>query len=397
VSRPDRSPLAEHWSLDPEVVYLNHGSYGATPTRVLERQAELRARLEREPVRFLGRELEGLLDDARGQLAAFVGADADDLAFVANATTGVNAVLRSLDLQPGDELVVTSHEYNACRNAAEYAAGRAGATVVAAELPFPVASEDELVEAVVGALGPRTRLLLIDHVTSPTALVLPVERLAREAAARGALVLVDGAHGPGMIEADLRRLAAAGVGFYAANCHKWVCAPKGSGFLWVRPDLQERVRPTVISHGANSPRTDRSRFRLEFDWVGTQDPTAYLCVPAAIELLGSLLPGGWPELRAQNRALALEGRRLVCDALGIGRPCPDELVGSTASMPLPPAAPPADTHKDPLSDELFERFRIEVPVFPFPTPPARLLRLSAQAYNTPQEYVALARALTEVL
>jgi isopenicillin-N epimerase len=397
VSRPDRSPLAEHWSLDPEVVYLNHGSYGATPTRVLERQAELRARLEREPVRFLGRELEGLLDDARGQLAAFVGADADDLAFVANATTGVNAVLRSLDLQPGDELVVTSHEYNACRNAAEYAAGRAGATVVAAELPFPVASEDELVEAVVGALGPRTRLLLIDHVTSPTALVLPVERLAREAAARGALVLVDGAHGPGMIEADLRRLAAAGVGFYAANCHKWVCAPKGSGFLWVRPDLQERVRPTVISHGANSPRTDRSRFRLEFDWVGTQDPTAYLCVPAAIELLGSLLPGGWPELRAQNRALALEGRRLVCDALGIGRPCPDELVGSTASMPLPPAASPADTHKDPLSDELFERFRIEVPVFPFPTPPARLLRLSAQAYNTPQEYAALARALTEVL
>jgi isopenicillin-N epimerase len=390
VPRHARSPLADHWSLDPDVVYLDHGSFGATPTRVLERQAELRARLEREPVRFLGRELEGLLDDARGRLAGFVGADRGDLAFVPNATTGVNAVLRSLDLRPGDELVVTSHEYNACRNAAEFAAARAGATVVTAELPFPIASEDELVERVLAVLGSRTRLLLIDHVTSPTALVLPVERLAHEAAARDASVLVDGAHGPGMVEVDLRRLAAAGVAYYAASCHKWLGAPKGSGFLWVRTDLQPEVRPTVISHGANSPRTDRSRFRLEFDWVGTQDPTAYLSVPAAIELLGSLLPGGWTELLARNHALALEGRRLVCDALGVDRPCPAALVGSMASVPLPPAAASAESQ----ADELYERFGIEVPVIPFPAPPARLLRLSAQAYNTRDEYAYLADALT---
>jgi isopenicillin-N epimerase len=389
VQRPARSPLAVHWSLDPDVVYLNHGSFGAAPTAVLERQAELRARLERQPVRFLARELEGLLDEARGPLAAFVGAEPDDLAFVANATSGVNAVLRSLELRPGDELVLTSHEYGASRNALGYAAERAGAEAVVAELPFPVGSEDELVDAVVGALTPRTRLLLLDHVTSPTALVLPVERLAAAAAERGVVVLVDGAHGPGMVEVDLAALERAGVGMYSANCHKWICAPKGSGFLWVQRDLQPLVRPTSISHGASSPRTDRSRFRLEFDWTGTFDPTPWLAVPAALGLLGSLYPGGWAELRARNRALALAGRRLVCDALGLDPPCPDGLVGAMASVALP------DVEAE-LDERLWADYRIEVPVLAFPEPSARVVRLSAQAYNAPEEYAYLAGALAEL-
>jgi isopenicillin-N epimerase len=386
---PARSLLAPHWSLDPDVVYLNHGSFGAAPVEVLDRQAELRARLERQPVRFLGRELEGLLDEARVPLASFVGADPADLGFVQNATTGVNAVLRSLELRPGDELVTTSHAYGACRNTLDYVAGRAGATLVAAELPFPVAAEDDLVEPVLAALTERTRLLVIDHVTSPTGLVLPVERIAGAAAERGIAVLVDGAHGPGMVDVDLGALARAGVGYYAANCHKWICSPKGSGFLWVRPDLQPEVHPTVISHGLTSPRADRGRFRLEFDWVGTLDPTAWLCVPAALELLGSLLPGGWPELRARNRALALEARAIVCEALGVPSPCPDGLVGSLATVPLEPAAEPADT----LAAELRERFGIEIPVFPFPAAPGRAVRLSAQAYNALPEYAYLADAL----
>ncbi len=361
---PDRSPLATHWALDPDVAYLNHGSFGATPTRVLERQAELRARLEREPVRFLGRELEGLLDEARAPLASFVGADPADLAFVQNATTGVNAVLRSLDLRPGDELVTTSHAYGACRNALAYVAERAGAQLVAAEVPFPLAAEDELVEPILGSLTARTRLLVVDHVTSPSGLVLPVERIARAAAERGIPVLVDGAHGPGMVDVDLGELADAGVGYYAANCHKWICAPKGSGFLWVRPDLQAGVHPTVISHGLASPRTDRSRFRLEFDWVGTLDPTAWLCVPEALELLGSLLPGGWPELRARNRALALEARAIVCEALDVTLPCPDGLIGALATVPLEPASPVTDDSDRPARRRAAHRVRDRDPGLP---------------------------------
>jgi isopenicillin-N epimerase len=390
VQRPARSPLAVHWSLDPDVVYLNHGSFGAAPIGVLERQAELRQELERQPVRFLTVQLEGLLDEARGRLAAFVGAEPDDLGFVVNATSAVNAVLRSLDLAPGDELVLTTHEYGASRNALLYAAERAGAKAVFAELPFPVGSEDELVGAVVAALTPRTRLVLLDHVTSPTALVLPVARIAAAAAERDVLVLVDGAHGPGMVDVDLAALDRAGVAMYSANCHKWICAPKGSGFLWVRRDLQPLVRPTSISHGASSPRTDRSRFHLEFDWTGTFDPTAWLCVTAAIDLLGSLLPGGWPELRARNRVLALEGRRLVCEALGIEPACPDELIGSMATVPLPDG-------EDQLDERLWADYRIEVPVMAFPGPPARVLRLSAQAYNAPAEYAYLAGALDDLI
>jgi len=389
VQRPARSPFAVHWSLDPDVVYLNHGSFGAAPIGVLEHQAELRARLERQPVRFLAVELEALLDEARGRLGAFVGAEPDDLAFVVNATSGVNAVLRSLELRPGDELVLTTHEYGASRNALRYAAERAGAEAVVAQLPFPVGSRDELVDAVVDALTPRTRLLLVDHVTSPTALVLPVERIAAAAAERGVIVLVDGAHGPGMVDVDLAALERAGVGMYSANCHKWICAPKGSGFLWVRRDLQPLVRPTSISHGASSPRTDRSRFRLEFDWTGTFDPTPWLAVPAALDLLGSLLPGGWPELRARNRTLALEGRRLVCEALGIEPPCPGELVGAMASVPLPDG-------EAGLDERLYGDYGIEVPVIGFPAAPARVVRLSAQAYNAPEEYAHLAGALAEL-
>ena len=209
-------------------------------------------------------------------------------------------------------------------------------------------------------------------------------------------MLVDGAHGPGMVDVDLGALAEAGVGYYAANCHKWICAPKGSGFLWVRPDLQAGVHPTVISHGLASPRTDRSRFRLEFDWVGTLDPTAWLCVPEALELLGSLLPGGWPELRARNRALALEARAIVCEALDVTLPCPDGLIGALATVPLEPASAVTEALIDPLAGELLAAFGIEIPVFPFPASPARALRLSAQAYNAREEYAYLAEALVEL-
>jgi isopenicillin-N epimerase len=383
------------WSLDPDVTFLNHGSFGACPVAVLEAQQRLRARLERQPVRFFGRELERLLDDARGALAAFVGAAAEDLAFVPNATTGVNSVLRSLRLRPGDEILVTNHTYNACRTAADYAAGRAGATVAVAHVPFPIHSSDAAVDAILTHVTSRTRLAVVDHVTSPTGLVLPIARLVAELAARGVDALVDGAHAPGMVAIDLERIGAA---YYTANCHKWLCAPKGAGFLHVRRDRQVDIRPLAISHGANSPRTDRSRFLLEFDWTGTHDPTPYLCVPEAIRHVGSLLPGGWPAVMARNRALALEARAILGRTLGNAAPAPDDMIGSLVSMPLPDgpsAVSPLAT--DPLQEALLDRFAIEVPVFPWPAPPARFIRLSCQLYNARVDYERLATALTALL
>lgn len=389
--------LRRHWPLlDPGVVFLNHGSFGACPATVLEAQQRLRDRMEREPVRFLVQDLEGLLDAARAALGAFLGADPDDLAFVPNATAGANTILRSLAFSPGDELLTTDHGYNACRNALAFVADRTGARVVTAKVPFPLDAPEQVVEAVLGCVTARTRLALLDHITSPTGLVFPIARLVGALRDRGIDTLVDGAHGPGMVPLDLRALGAA---YYTGNCHKWLCAPKGAAFLYVRRDLQPSVRPLSISHGANSPRRDRPLFRLEFDWTGTADPTPFLALPDAIRFVGSLLPGGWPAVMAANRALALEGRRILCGARSLPPPCPAEMIGSLAAVAVPDGA--ADTPRstlfgDPLQDRLVERFGIQVPVFPWPAPPRRLLRISAQLYNEPAQYERLASALAEL-
>ena len=294
----DRSP----WRLDPSVAFLNHGSYGACPEPVLAEQRAWRDRMEAEPVQFLARELEGLLDEARLEVARFLGADAAGLAFVPNATSGVNAVLGSLRFSPGDEVLATDHEYNACLNALRRAAARDGASVAIAAVPFPIGDPGDAVEAVLAAVTPRTRFALISHVTSPTALILPIEELVRELAVRGIGVLVDGAHAPGMVPLAIDDLARAGMDWYTGNGHKWLCGPKGSGFLWTREERRATTHPVVTSHGANDRRTDRSRYRMEFDWTGTADPTAYLTLPAAIRFMASLAPGGWPEVMATNRA-----------------------------------------------------------------------------------------------
>jgi isopenicillin-N epimerase len=388
--------VAGLWPLDPAVTFLNHGSFGACPREVLRRQADLRAEMEAEPVRFLSRELDDRLDAARGAVAAFVGADPDDLAFVTNATTGVNAVLRSLAFAAGDELLTTDHTYNACRNTLNFVAGRAGARVVVATVPFPVGSPDEVVDAVLARLTPRTRLAMLDHVTSPTGLVLPLERLIARLSDRGVDVLVDGAHAPGMLPLDLKAL---GATYYSGNCHKWICAPKGSAFLWVRRDRHADVHPVTISHGANAVRPGRSRFRLEFDWTGTSDPTAWLTVPTALDYVGSLLPGGWPAVMKRNRELALEARRLLCAAAGTAPPCPDEMIGSLASVVLPDGRTSEIMWRqpDPLQPRLYEAWHLEVPVMTWPAAPKRLLRISAQLYNRRQHYVRLAEALAKEL
>lgn len=385
--------LSRHWQLDPAIEFLNHGSFGACPGKVLEAQQEIRREIEREPVEFFVRRFAEKLDRARERLAAFLGADPEGLVTVSNATTGVNAVLRSRRFSPGEELLVTDHAYNACRNAVEFVASRSGLRVVVASVPFPIAGPDEALEAILGAATPRTTLALIDHVTSQTGLILPLKAIVEGLADRGIDTLVDGAHAPGMLPLGVEEIGAA---YYAGNCHKWLCAPKGAGFLWVRSDFRDQVRPLTISHGANTHRQGRSRLHNEFDWMGTDDPSAFLSVPTSIEFLESLVPGGWPEIIRRNHELALAGRRILADALDVEPPCPDEMIGSLAALPLPDGSsepPESPLYTDPLQETLFREHRIEVPVVPWPVPPKRLLRISAQLYNREEQYERLGAAL----
>jgi isopenicillin-N epimerase len=385
------------WQLDPEVDFLNHGAFGACPRVVLEEQSRWRARLESEPVRFMIHELEPALDVARGAVARLVGADPEDLAFIANATTGVNTVLASLEWRPGDELLVTDHGYGACTNAARYWTGRAGANVVTARVSVPVTDPEHVVEAVLAAVTPRTRLALIDHVTSATGLVFPVERLVQELRARGVLSLIDGAHGPGMLPLELTKL---GADYYTANLHKWCCTPKGSAILVAPPERRETLRPLVISHGAAQLRRDRSRFRLEFDYAGTTDPSAVLAAPRAIEFLSGLLPGGFPALMAHNRARVLEARARLLEVLGGPPICPDSMIGSLATVLLPDAPQPdaflSSPFAEPLYSELVAR-HFQVLVLHWPERPRRVLRVTAQVYNEAAQYERLAAALRELV
>ena len=380
--------MKHHWTLDPEITFLNHGSFGATPRVVLERQSQFRAQMEREPVRFFVRELEPLLDDAREKLAAFLHADPEGLAFVPNATAGINAVLRSLDLDKLDELVVTTQEYNASRNALEYVAGVAGAKVKLVDIPFPIDSAETVIERVMEQVTERTRLVLVDHVTSQTALIFPIAEIVRRLKERGIDTLVDGAHAAGFLPLDLRAIDAA---YYTGNLHKWVCAPKGAAFLYVQKNRRMSVHPIAISHGANATREDRSRFLLEFDWTGTFDPSPWLSVPAAIDFIGGLVDGGWSEVMRRNRALALEGREII----GLGKAAPDDMLGAMVAFPLPDGAATnaPSLYGDSLQDALLFEDGIEVPIVPWPRPPKRVLRISAHLHNERGDYVKLAEAL----
>lgn len=380
------------WGLQSGTVFLNHGSFGACPKPILDLQARLRRELEAEPVQFLWRRYEERLAPARLALAKFLGADSRDLVFVTNATTGVNAVLRSLKLKRGDELLTTSLDYNACRNVLNVVAHQTGAKLVVAEIPFPLQSVDEITTAILRAVTKRTRLALLDHVTSNTAIIMPLHEIIPALEARGVETLVDGAHAPGMLPLNLRALRPT---YYTANLHKWVCAPKGAAFLYVREDRQAGIQPAVISHGNNRTRPGFTPFQDRFDWAGTFDPTAWLCVPEALRWMGKLVPGGWRELRERNHQLAVQARNLLCERFEIEPPCPEELLGAMATIPLPQRF---QKHKasgkiDREQLALYDRCGIEVPLSRFGTPPQRWLRISAQIYNSPADYKFLADAL----
>ena len=385
------------WDLDPAITFLTHGTYGACPRPVLDLQRELVARLEANPLRFLTREYEDRLDAARAEVAAFLNADPAGLVFVPNATTGVATVLESLRLRPGDELLTNDHEYNATLNALEAVAARARARVVRVPIPLPIRHPEEVVEALLGGVSPRTRAALMSHITSPSGLVFPIETIVRELDRLGVDTLVDAAHAPGQVPVDV---AALGAAYWTGNGHKWLCGPKGAGVLHVREDRRAGIRPLVTSHGRNDPRSDRPPLWREFDWQGTGNPSAFLALPEAIRIVGGLQPGGWPAHMAANHGLVLAARTLLNDRLGLQPIAPESMVGSMAAIALPIAPDEATT--DAFTTALAEEDRIEVPVGPFPVRAARepgaapthaLLRLSAQRYNEPADYERLAGVL----
>jgi isopenicillin-N epimerase len=392
---PKSSPFRKYWGLAPKTVFLNHGSFGACPKAVLDAQVEFRRQMEAEPVQFLWRSYEERLDIARNALAKFIGVEPTDLVFVPNATTAVNAVVRSLELRPGDELLTTSHDYNACRNVLVEAAQRARAKMVVAPVPFPIRKPDEIVEAILSAVTRRTRLAMIDHVTSHTALIFPIERIVRELESRGVDTLIDGAHAPGMVPLDVTQIRTA---YYTGNLHKWVCAPKGAAFLWARADKQEGLQPAVISHGNNQARPGYSRFQDRFDWAGTTDPTARFSVAEAIRWVGKLLPGGWREVRKRNHDLAVRARRLLCGQLGTEPLCPENMLGSMATIRLPQKfqGRPLKGRFEEEQVRLYHEFRIEVPFLRIGTRGGRYFRVSAQLYNSIEEYEYLAEGLKAV-
>jgi isopenicillin-N epimerase len=373
--------IRSEWTLDPDFLTVNHGSFGAVPRIVIEEQREWQRRLEAQPTRFMSRELPGLLREAAARLAAFLGAAPQDVAFLENTTVGCNAVLQSLRLAPGDEILMLSHVYNAVRNAARHVAERAGAHLVTAALPFPEPTAEAVIDSVKRALTPRTRLAIIDHITSSSALLLPLEPIIRLCRSAGVAVLVDGAHGPGQVPLDL---AALDADYYVGNCHKWLMAPKGAAFLWARRDRQEGLHPVTISHGYGGG------FLAEFDWTGTRDPSAFLAVPAAIDFHAKL---GGAALMARNRALADTATRLLSRRLNAPRGAGPDFMAAMGLIRVPFSGPFNRERGRALHLQLLER-GTDAPVHA--NGEAFWLRISAAAYNEIEDYERLAEIVAAV-
>ncbi len=401
--------MREHFLLDPGITFLNHGSFGATPRVVLQAQQRVQLEMERNPVAFLGRGSAALLAAARQCLAAEIGARGEDLVFVPNATTGVNIVARSLALAPGDEVLTTDHEYGACIATWQRRCAEAGAVLRTVNVPLPF-EPASFVERLLSAITPRTRLVFVSHVTSTTALVFPLQALCTRARERGVTTLVDGAHAPGQLALDLAQV---GADFYTGNCHKWLCAPKGSAFLHVRPG--RHAGPTLLeapvvswgyvaeqleadgAAGLSADRTGHTGFdaytgrtpiERRLQWQGTRDISAFLGVPAAIAFQAE---HDWPAWRKRCHDMALELQREVIARNGLAPIAPDD---SLAQMvPIPVRTPPQGDHAEALRRWLFEERRIEVPV----TQHAGrvFVRVSVQAYNTLEDLERLRDALAE--
>lgn len=386
--------MREHFLLDPEVVFLNHGSFGACPRPVLDACDAWQRELERNPVAFLARRSADLLYEARVALGRFLGAAADDLVFVTNATTAANAVVESIPLGAGDEILTTDQEYGACINAWRHSASRRGATVVAAPLPLPL-DPQAAVTALFDRVTARTRLIALSHITSTTALILPVEAVCERARTLGIPVLIDGAHAPGQIDLDLARL---GADYYTGNCHKWLCAPKGAAFLYVARERQGQIAPPVRSWGY-CPQVEghtgfdaylgRTVFERHWQWQGTRNLAAFLSVPAALSFLEA---HDWPTLRRACHLRAVGVWQRLLERYGAAPLSGADRFAQMVAIPLPNRLPMT---AESLRETLAARYRIEVPVTEHAG--RHFVRVSVQAYNTDADLTALESALCELV
>jgi isopenicillin-N epimerase len=363
-----------------DVTFLNHGSFGACPRPVFEQYQAWQRELEAEPVEFLGRRINGLLEEARTAFGAFIGAPPRDVVFVPNVTYAVNIVARSLDLQPGDEVLGTNHEYGAVERTWRFVCGQRGARYVTQPVNLPLERPEDVIEQLWAGVTERTRVIAMSHITSPTALIFPVAEICRRAREAGILTVIDGAHVAGQIDLDM---AAIGADFYGGNCHKWLCAPKGAGFLYARPERQAMLEPLVVSWGWQSRTPSESPFLDLFQWMGTDDPSAFLSVPAAITFQHE---HNWPAVRAACHALASEARRHVAELTGMPQVCPDspEWFAQMCVLPL-------SQNLHGIQQRLWDEYRIEIPETEWNG--QHFLRLSIQAYNTPDDTERLVGAL----
>jgi isopenicillin-N epimerase len=384
-SSPEPGALKELFLLDRDMVFLNHGSFGACSRPVFEVYQNWQRELEAQPVAFLHRRIKGLLAESRASLAAYLGTAPDNLVYTPNVTVAVNIVARSLSLEPRDEVLSTDLEYGAVDRLWSYACARRGARYVRLPVTLPVTSAEALVEEVWAGVNERTRVIALSHLTSSTALILPVEEICRRARRAGILTVIDGAHVPGHLDLRLDEL---GADFYGGNCHKWLCAPKGSGFLYARPAVQDLLEPFVVSWGYQAEVPGLSPFIDHLEWGGTDDPAAYLSVPAAIEFQRR---HDWPRVRPACHALAGEARRRILALSELPAIAPDSAAwwGQMCTIPLPPV----DSAR--LKARLWDEYRVEVPVLLVRDQP--MVRVSVQAYNEPDDIDRLLEALTRLL
>lgn len=375
--------LRQHFLLDPDVAFLNHGSFGACPRPVFETYQRWQLELERQPVEFLGRRFNDLMRQAREPLAAYLHTAPDNIVYVPNATVGLNIAARSLRLQPGDEVLSTNHEYGALDRTWRFLCAKTGAVYKNQPIPVPLPNEADFVEALWAGVTPRTRVIFLSHITSPTALIFPVEAVCRRARAEGILTVVDGAHAVGQVPLALDEL---GADIYSSNNHKWLCAPKGSAFLYVRPEIQPWIEPLVVSWGWQSLSPGASRFVDEQEWSGTRDIAAYLATPAAIDFMAQ---HNWDEVRVVCHALAVETWQAVLALTGL--PALSEASGFAQLFAAP--LPPCDETL--LKTRLYNDFKVEAPIVRWAD--RYLVRVSVQGYVTQADTQRLVTALKALL
>lgn len=391
---PKPSPFASEWSLNPDIVFLNHGSFGATPNYVLDRQRDYIRLLESSPVEFSVRSMYPLYYEAKKSLAEFVGTSENNIYFVPNTTIGVNHVLHNIK-EENKTWLTTNHAYGACANALGKIAELKNCQVIKADIPFPIDSEATILERIESAILPNTTIALIDYITSATAIVFPIKEIIKLLQSKNIKVIIDAAHAPGMIDFNIDDLDA---DYFIANCHKWICSPKGSAFVYVNPRHQAEFKPVFYSFH-NDWDTDNARhWSNQFIWEGTKDYSAYFAVKDSLEFMPTLIDGGWDAIKKHNRDLAIQGAKIIANKLSVSLPVPESMLGSIVNIPISDDIIPIVkfNYYTSIKNELFDKYKIEVPTMLFPAP-HQYVRVSAQLYNSIEQYEYLADSLMSIV